>query len=185
MGKLVAASEAIIRPAVPADLEAVAEIFTYYVTNTVATFEETPPTVAAWHQKLDHLTDRGMPFLVAELSGERSGEVAGYAYAGPWRERPAYRYTVEDTIYVSPDRTGHGLGAALLGALLAESTRAGLRQMIAVITESGGYGSAALHRRFGFADAGLLTGVGYKHGRWIDTRLMQRALSTPADEVSR
>ncbi|MFI9588317.1 GNAT family N-acetyltransferase [Streptomyces sp. NPDC052236] len=169
-------NEAIIRPAVPADLKAVAEIFTHYVTHTVATFEETPPTVAAWHQRLDHLTGRGLPFLVAELSGE----VAGYAYAGPWRDRPAYRHTVEDTIYVAPDRTGRGLGAALLGALLAESTRAGLHQMIAVITDTGSAGStgsAALHRRFGFADAGLLTGVGYKHGRWIDTRLMQRALS--------
>jgi L-amino acid N-acyltransferase YncA len=163
---------AIIRSAVPADLPAVAEIFAHYVTHTVATFEETPPTVARWRQRLDDLTDRGLPFLVADLDGE----VAGFAYAGPWRPKPAYRYTVEDTIYLDPGRTGQGLGGLLLGALLAESARAGMRQMIAVIADTGRSDSVALHRRFGFTDAGLLVGVGAKHGRWVDTRLMQRTL---------
>lgn len=164
--------EAITRPAAPADLPAVAGIYEHYVTHTVATFEETPPTVAQWRQRLDDLTGRGLPFLVADLAGE----VAGYAYAAPWRPKPAYRYTVEDTIYLDPAQTGRGLGRLLLGALLTESTRAGMRQMIAVIADTGRADSVELHRRFGFTDAGLLVAVGSKHGRWVDTRLMQRPL---------
>jgi phosphinothricin acetyltransferase len=174
----VTAPEAIIRPVLPADLATVAEIYTHYVTETVATFEETPPTLADWRRRLGELTDRRLPFLIAELSGE----VAGYAYAGPWRPKPAYRYTVEDTVYLAPDRTGVGLGGALLGALVTQSAQAGMRQMIAVIADTGSAGSVALHRRFGFTDAGLLTAVGYKHGRWIDTRLMQRTLSEGGGE---
>ncbi|MDP4509705.1 GNAT family N-acetyltransferase [Nonomuraea turcica] len=167
--------QAVIRPAVPADLKAVAEINAHYVTNTVITFEETPPTVDDWHRRLADLTDRGLPFLVADVSGE----VAGYAYAGPWRPKPAYRNTVEDTIYLSPEHTGRGLGGALLGELVTRSIAAGMRRMIAVIADAdaGDDRSIELHRRFGFAEAGRLTEVGYKHGRWIDTTLMQRALA--------
>ncbi|MGI5285708.1 N-acetyltransferase family protein [Nonomuraea polychroma] len=165
--------QAVIRPAVPADLKAVAEINTHYVTNTVITFEETPPTVDDWHHRLAELTGRGLPFLVADLSGE----VAGYAYAGPWRPKPAYRNTVEDTIYLSPAHTGRGLGGALLGELVTGSIAAGMRRMIAVIADAGDDRSIELHRRFGFTEAGRLTEVGYKHGRWIDTTLMQRALA--------
>jgi len=163
---------AITRPAAPADLPAVAAIYAHYVTHTVATFEEIPPTVAQWRQRLDDLTDRGLPFLVAD----QAGEVAGFAYAAPWRPKPAYRHTVEDTIYLAHDRTGRGLGRRLLAALLAESTRAGMRQMIAVIADTGRADSVALHRSLGFTDAGLLIGVGTKHGRCLDTRLMQRTL---------
>jgi L-amino acid N-acyltransferase YncA len=166
------------RPAAPADLPAVAEIFAHYVTHTVATFEEIPPTVAQWRERLADLTGRGLPFLVADLAGE----VAGFAYAAPWRPKPAYRYTVEDTIYLAPGRTGRGLGGLLLGALLAESARAGMRQMIAVIADTGRDDSVALHRRFGFTDAGLLAAVGAKHGRWVDTRLMQRPLPGTAPD---
>ncbi|WP_241564524.1 GNAT family N-acetyltransferase [Nonomuraea polychroma] len=165
--------QAVIRPAVPADLKAVAEINAHYVTNTVITFEETPPTVEDWQHKLADLTGRGLPFLVADLSGE----VAGYAYAGPWRPKPAYRNTVEDTIYLSPAYTGRGLGGALLGELVTRSIAAGMRRMIAVIAGAGDDRSIELHRRFGFTEAGRLTEVGYKHGRWIDTTLMQRALA--------
>ncbi len=165
--------EAAIRPATPEDLKAAADIYTHYVLHTVATFEETPPSVAHWQLRLDDLAGRGLPFLVAEVSGT----VAGFAYAGPWRPKPAYRYTVEDTIYLAPETTGRGLGAALLGALVTESARAGMRQMIAVIADTGSDASAALHRRFGFTDAGRLTHVGYKHDRWIDTLLMQRTLT--------
>ncbi|MGP3912911.1 GNAT family N-acetyltransferase [Nonomuraea sp. 10N515B] len=164
---------AVIRPAVPADLKAVAEINAHYVTNTVITFEETPPALDDWHRKLADLTDRGLPFLVADVSGE----VAGYAYAGPWRPKPAYRNTVEDTIYLSPEHTGRGLGGALLGELVTRSIAAGMRRMIAVIADAGDDRSIELHRRFGFTEAGRLTEVGYKHGRWIDTTLMQRALA--------
>jgi phosphinothricin acetyltransferase len=169
----VAVPEAVIRPAVPADLAAVAEIYTYYVSHTVITFEQTPPTVADWQRRLDDLGGRDLPFLVADLNGE----VAGYAYAGPWRPKPAYRYTVEDSIYLAPGQTGRGLGGALLEELLTRSAQAGMRQMIAVIADTGSPASTALHKRFGFAHAGRLNGVGYKHDRWIDTELMQRALT--------
>jgi phosphinothricin acetyltransferase len=163
----------VVRKAVPEDLKPVADIYAHYVRQTVATFEENPPTVADWERRLDELTARGLPFLVTELSGE----VAGYAYAGPWRPKPAYRYAVEDSIYLAPDATGRGLGAALLGALVTESAQAGMRQMIAVIADAGSDASAALHRRFGFTDVGHLTQVGHKHGRWVGTLLLQRDLT--------
>ncbi|MFI0775459.1 GNAT family N-acetyltransferase [Streptomyces sp. NPDC021212] len=171
-----------IRPAGHADLKAVADIYTHYVRHSVITFDETPRSAADWEQLLRDLTVRGLPFLVAELSGA----VAGFAYAAPWRPKPAYRYTVEDTIYLAPDATGQGLGTALLGRLITEAGRAGKRQMIAVIADTGSDGtgdatgsdaSTALHRRFGFTDTGRLTAVGHKHGRWVDTVLLQRPLS--------
>lgn len=168
-----APSPAIVRPALASDLEAVAGIFAHYVRHTVATFEETPPAVTDWERRLDELTGRRLPFLVAE----GSGAVAGFAYAAPWRAKPAYRCTVEDTVYLAPDATGQGLGSALLSALVTETADAGMRQMIAVIADTGNDASLALHRRFGFTDAGRLAGVGYKHGRWIDTFLLQRPLS--------
>ncbi|GIH16272.1 GNAT family N-acetyltransferase [Rugosimonospora africana] len=165
--------DVLVRPAEPGDLGAVAGIYEHYVLGSVATFEEVPPGVADWRQRLDDLTGRGLPFLVATVGGE----VAGYAYAGPWRPKPAYRHTVEDSIYLAPGRTGQGLGRALLGALLAGCPRAGVRQVVAVIADTGSDASAALHRSFGFTDAGRLVGVGYKHGRWVDTVLMQRDLT--------
>ncbi|MFC4120007.1 GNAT family N-acetyltransferase [Nonomuraea zeae] len=168
------APETIIRPALPADLKDVAEIFAHYVAHTVITFEETPPPVADWQRRLDDLTALGAPFLVAE----RSGGVAGYAYAGPWRPKPAYRHTVENSIYLAPGLTGKGLGSALLGALIDRCATADFRRMIAVIADSGSHASVALHERFGFTHVGRLTGVGYKHGRSVDTLLMQRALAT-------
>jgi L-amino acid N-acyltransferase YncA len=167
-----AAPQPEIRPAVPADTEPVAAIFAHYVTTSVATFEEIPPSAAHWRQRLDDLGRHGLPFLVAEADGG----VRGFAYASPWRPKPAYRHTVEDTVYLSPGHTGRGLGSALLGGLLAGCTAAGARQVIAVIADTGSGASAALHRRFGFTEAGRLAGVGRKHGRWIDTVLMQRDL---------
>jgi len=164
-----------VRPAVSADLEQIAAIYAYYVTTSVATFEEVPPTVADWQRRLDDLAGRNLPFLVAE-AGVVRGSVGGYAYASPWRPKPAYRHTVEDTVYVSARHTGCGLGSALLGRLLTGCELAGARQVIAVIADTGDDASAALHRRFGFAPAGRLSGVGRKHGRWIDTVLMQREL---------
>jgi len=173
-----AGTSAVVRPVVRADLKDVADIYAHYVQQTVITFDSTPPTVADWEQRLDGFTVRGLPFLVAEVAGV----VAGYAYAGPWRPKPAYQHTVEDTIYLAPDATGRGLGSTLLESLIAEATRAGKRRMIAVIADTGSDVSAALHRRFGFTDAGRLTAVGHKHGRWIDTLLMQRPLY--GDELS-
>ncbi len=164
----------VVDPATPADLERVADIFAHYVWNTAATFEETPPTVADWRRRLDDLAGLGLPFLVARTGGE----VAGYAYASPWRRKPAYRHTVEDSVYLAADRTGQGLGRALLGPLLTRCADAGLRQVIAVIADAGADASVALHRSFGFVGAGRLTAVGHKHGAWIDTVLMQRDLTT-------
>ena len=146
-----------IGPATPADLERVADIFAHYVWNTTVTFEETPPTVADWRRRLGEL-------------------------AGPWRRKPAYRHTVEDSVYLAAGRTGQGLGRALLGPLLARCGQAGARQVVAVIADAGADSEAsiALHRSFGFAHAGRLARVGHKHGRWIDTVLMQRDLPTMA-----
>ena len=140
----------------------------------MATFEEVAPTTADWRERLGELTGQNLPFLVAGAG--RYGSVCGFAYASPWRPKPAYRHTVEDTVYLSPDCTGRGIGSALLGTLLAGCAAAGARQVIAVIADTGSGASAALHRRFGFTQAGLLSGVGRKHGRWIDTLLMQKEL---------
>jgi len=168
------AADVVIGPAAPADLAGVAGIFAHYVTGSLVTFEETPPAVADWHRRLDDLTGLGLPFLVARTGGE----VAGYAYASPWRPKPAYRHTVEDSVYLAADQTGRGLGRALLGPLLTRCADAGVRQVVAVIADADSEASVALHRSLGFVDAGRLTAVGYKHGAWIDTVLMQRDLTT-------
>lgn len=166
--------QASVRPVADEDLDTIAGIFARYVTDSVVTFEEIPPTVAHWQRRLDGLAARALPFLVAEVGGE----VVGYAYAGPWRPKPAYRHTVEDTVYLAPEWTGKGLGRLLLERLLAECARAGVRQMIAVIADTGDPTSAALHYACGFVDAGRLRAVGHKHGRWVDTLLLQRDLTT-------
>jgi phosphinothricin acetyltransferase len=163
-----------VREVTPGDLGAVAEIYAHYVAHSVATFEETPPDEPAWRVRAADLAARGLPFVVAEAAGE----VVGYAYAAPWRPKPAYRFSVEDTIYLAPDWTGRGVGRSLLGAVLAGAAAAGARQMIAVIADTGSPSSAALHKSFGFTEAGLLRNVGYKHDRWVDTLLMQRDLTT-------
>jgi L-amino acid N-acyltransferase YncA len=159
-----------VRPAVRADLGAVAGILAFYVTDSVVTFEEDPPGLPHWQQRLDALAERGLPFVVAEAGGV----VAGYAYASPWRPKPAYRHTAEDSVYLAPGQRGRGLGRRLLESVLAGCADAGVRQVIAVIADSGDPASVALHRACGFADAGRLAQVGYKHGRWVDTVLMQR-----------
>ena len=162
-----------IRPAIPDDLDAVATIFGHYVRTSVVTFEEIPPGVAHWHRLYADLTARGLPFAVcADDAG-----VAGYAYATPWRAKPAYRHTVEDTVYLAPGRTGRGLGRRLLQAVVAGCEAAGIEQIIAVIADSGDPASIALHHACGFVDAGRLRQVGYKHGRQIDTLLLQRDLT--------
>ena len=191
-----AAGQARIRAAEANDLGVIAGIFAHYVTTSVSTFEETPPTVREWENKLSGISELGLPFLVVEAGGGggRDGQggggggdgrgpvVAGYAYAGPWRPKPAYRHTVEDSVYLAPGWTGRGLGRMLLTALLAHCARAGARQMIAVIADSGADASVALHRACGFTDAGRLAGVGFKHGRWLDTLLLQRGLTADPAE---
>ncbi|MGV0850307.1 N-acetyltransferase family protein [Mycolicibacterium phlei] len=163
-----------VRTATAADLGAIARIYAYYVENTVATFELVPPDAAEWARRFDAVTGNGFPFIVATLHGT----IVGYAYAGPWKSRPAYRHTVEDSVYVAPDAVGRGVGGLLLDALLTGCAGAGVRQVIAVIVTGDGDGAAsvALHLRHGFVEAGLLRSVGFKHDRWLDTVLLQRSL---------
>jgi L-amino acid N-acyltransferase YncA len=163
----------VIRPVAPGDLDAVATIFGHYVTGTVITFEVTPPTADEWRRTQGELAAQGLPFLVCECAGQ----VAGFAYAAPWRAKAAYRHTVESTIYLAPERTGRGLGGRLLRALQQRCALAGVEQMIAVIADSGDPASIGLHRACGFTDAGLMGKVGRKHGRLVDTLLMQHVLT--------
>lgn len=169
----------IIRPAEPGDLTEIGEIYAHYVINTVATFEETPPDESTWRDRLSAARAGGLPFLIAE----RAGALAGYAYCAPWKSRPAYRFTVEDSVYLAPDAVGCGLGGRLLDALLAECAAAGIREVIAVIADSSardGATSVALHEKRGFVETGRLTAVGFKFGRWLDTVLLQRSLTSAA-----
>ena len=147
----------------------IAEIYAHYVVTSVATFELESPDLDEWRRRFDAITGAGLPFVVTE----RDGAVAGYAYCAPWKTRPAYRATAEDSVYVAPWAVGTGCGTELLGTLLEHSRAAGLREVIAVIADSGDPASVRLHRRFGFRDAGRLERVGYKHERWIDTVLLQ------------
>jgi L-amino acid N-acyltransferase YncA len=165
-------AQATVRPATTDDLGAVAGIFAFYVASTVVTFEEDPPAVTHWHHKLGSCAEQRLPFLAAEADGM----VAGYAYASPWRPKPAYRHTAEDSVYLAPECRGKGLGRLLLDALLTACAAAGVQQVVAVIADTGDPASVALHRACGFTEAGRLSQVGRKHGRWIDTVLMQRTL---------
>lgn len=163
----------LIRDSRDADLPALHAIYAEAVRTGTASFELEPPDLAEMTRRRAALLAAGLPYLVAEATG---GVVAGYAYAGPFRPRPAYRFTVEDSIYVDPAHHGGGMGRALLTALIERCTAAGLRQMIAVIGDSANAGSIALHAACGFQASGTLGATGWKHGRWIDTVLMQRAL---------
>ncbi|WP_240794443.1 GNAT family N-acetyltransferase [Azoarcus sp. DD4] len=153
-------------------MAAVAAIYGHYVLTSAATFEESPPDAAAMAARRAALLDQGLPWLVAE----RGGRVVGYSYAAPYRARPAYRHTLEDSIYVAHDALGGGVGRALLAALIERCGRGPWRQLVAVIGDSANAGSIALHASLGFRHAGTLTAVGYKFGRWVDTVQMQRAL---------
>lgn len=174
-----------IRPASAADLPAIAAIYDEAVLTGTASFELKPPGLAEMTRRFEALTRGDFPYLVADAGGA----VAGYAYAGPYRPRAAYRYTVENSVYVAPGWQGKGVGRALLNALIAACEERGFRQMIAVIGDSGNEASVALHRAAGFELIGTLPSVGRKHGRWLDTVLMQKALGLgdrfePAEEPS-
>ena len=161
-----------LRPLELKDIEQVAEIYAHYVASGAATFDEIAPDVGAWSAKAGSIVARGFPFLVAEVGGE----VAGFAYATVWRPRPAYRHTVEDTVYVAPDRLRQGLGGMLLTGVTEGCRNAGVEQLIAVIADTGDPASEALHKGAGFVEVGRLSKVGFKHGQWIDTVLMQLSL---------
>ena len=161
-----------IRDAEDADMAAVQAIYAHYVRTSLATFEETPPDVDEMRARRRASRDLALPYLVGEIAGR----IVGFAYAGPYRARPAYRFTLEDSVYVAPGLSGRGVGSALLGEVIARCERGPWRQMIAVVGDSANAGSIALHRRLGFAPMCVLNSVGYKFGRWVDTALLQRAL---------
>jgi phosphinothricin acetyltransferase len=157
---------------VASDIDAIVRIYAHHVTHGTGSFEMEAPDNTEMARRWSEVEARGLPWLVAE----DSGAIAGYAYAAPYRARPAYRHTVEDSIYVRPDRLGTGVGTLLMPALITATQACGMRQMIAIIGDSANLASITLHRRFGFQDAGLLKNVGFKHGRWLDTVFMQRSL---------
>jgi phosphinothricin acetyltransferase len=162
-----------IRPATPADIPAITRIYGHAVRYGTASFEIEPPSEAEMARRQENLRDGGYPYLVAAMADG----VAGYAYAGPFRLRPAYRFSVEDSIYLAPDLHRRGIGSALLRRLIADCETRGYRQMIAVIGDSTNQApSIALHHAAGFQPAGTLEAVGFKFGRWLDSVLMQRAL---------
>jgi phosphinothricin acetyltransferase len=169
-------TSALIRPATPADVPAIADIYAEAVRHGTASFELDPPDAREMTRRYESLRAGGYPYLVAELDGE----VSGYAYAGPYRARPAYRWSVEDSIYIAPQAQRRGIGRALLTRLLAEAEAGGFRQMIAVIGDSANTGSIELHRDAGFRLVGTFENVGFKFGRWLDSVLMQRALGRGA-----
>jgi L-amino acid N-acyltransferase YncA len=162
-----------VRPSTDADLPAITAIYAWNVLNGLGTFEEDPPAEEEMARRRAAFLERGLPYLVADLDGV----VLGYAYAGPFRLRAAYRYTVEDSVYVSPDAVGRGVGKALLGALIEACETLGLRQLCAVIGDSGNAASIGLHAAMGFEKKGVFPDMGHKFGRWVDLVWMQRPLN--------
>ena len=162
-----------LRAASLADAPAVAAIYGHHVLHSLGTFEEVPPTDAEIAGRIGAVLDRGLPYLVAEAEGR----VIGFAYASPFRPRAAYRYTVEESVYVDAAQHRRGVGKALVAEVIAICERLGLRQMVAVIGDSGNAGSIGLHRSLGFEYQGVGRGFGFKHGRWVDIVWMQRTLN--------
>jgi L-amino acid N-acyltransferase YncA len=161
-----------VRAGTSADVREIQAIYAHHVLHGLASFEIEPPSVAEMLSRFDSTTGGGYPYLVA-ADGEN---VLGYAYASAYRARPGYRYTVEDSVYVSPALVGRGIGRRLLARLIDEGERRGYRQMLAVIGDSANTASIELHRACGFGNVGTLRSVGFKFGRWVDSVLMQRAL---------
>lgn len=164
----------VIRDATDADMGAIQAIYAAHVLHGLASFEEVPPSTHEMLERRANVLRLGLPYLAAE----RQGRVVGYSYATTYRTRPAYRYTVENSVYIAEGLGGNGIGTALLGELIARCESGSWRQMIAVIGDSANAGSIALHRRLGFQMVGTLPAVGFKFGRWVDSVLMQRALGT-------
>lgn len=163
-----------LRAARHSDLPRITDIYREAVLHGTATYELEPPSLAEMTQRFDDLTAAGYPYLVAEADGQ----ILGYAYAGPFRARPAYRFMVEDSVYLAPEAQGRGLGRALIAALIDSCTAKGFRQLVAVIGDGHpGSASVKVHRGLGFSDAGMLRGSGFKHGRWLDTVFMQLTLN--------
>lgn len=167
-------SSTVVRDATEADVAAIQAIYAAHVLRGLASFEEVPPSTEEMSARRASVLGLGLPYLAAVVDGA----VAGYSYATTYRSRPAYRYTIEDSVYIAEGLGGRGIGAALLRELIDRCERGPWRQMIAVIGDSANAGSIALHRSFGFQMVGTLPSVGFKFGRWVDSVLMQRALGT-------
>ena len=163
----------IVRASTTEDATALAEIYGHHVLNGFGTFEEVPPSVQDMAARRQAIVERGLPYLVAE----DAGRILGFAYAGPFRPRAAYRYTVEDSVYVAPEAIGRGVGKAMLAAVLRDCEAFGIRQVVAVIGDSQNAGSIALHSGLGFEHAGVGRSLGWKHGRWVDIVWMRKALN--------
>ena len=165
--------ETVIRAARETDLSQVQEIYNYYVKNSVVTFDLEPLKLADWQDKFSWLTQLELPFLVAESP---SGQILGFAYVAPWRQKAAYRRTVEDSIYLRPAAIGKKIGTKLLDQLMVKSKEAGVKEIVAVISDKGAEASVKLHESFGFKHQGHLGKVGFKFGRWLGTVLLQKSL---------
>jgi phosphinothricin acetyltransferase len=168
----------IIRDATAEDAPALAAIYGHHVLHGLGTFEETPPGAREMASRLEAVRDRGLPYIVAEAPEG----VLGFAYASPFRPRAAYRHTAEDSVYVAHGQAGNGVGKALLQAVIDRCDLLGVRQMVAIIGDSGNAGSIGLHRSLGFEIKGVMPGLGFKHGRWVDIVWMQRSLNGGAAE---
>jgi phosphinothricin acetyltransferase len=162
-----------LRPATAEDIKHITEIYNYYVVNSVVTFDIEKSTEATWQEKLEYLNGLGLPFIVAQST---SGNVLGFAYVAPWRAKAAYRRTVENTIYLRPAAIGKRLGTRLLADLIERSKAAGVKEIVAVISDKGADTSIALHEAFGFKKQGHLAKVGFKFNRWLGTILLQKSL---------
>jgi L-amino acid N-acyltransferase YncA len=162
-----------IRDAVAADLPYVREIYNHYVANSTVTFDEDAMTLREWKSKFAYLTKLGMPFIVA---ASPNGQILGYALVSPWKQKKAYRFTVENSIYLGAASTGKGLGPVLMGELIERSKAAGLKEMIAVIADKGAEASIKMHEDFGFTEIGRMGRVGFKFDRWLGTILLQKSL---------
>ena len=163
----------IVRASTAQDAPALAAIYGHHVLHGFGTFEEVPPGAEEMAARRQAIVERGLPYLVAE----DAGQVLGFAYAGPFRPRAAYRYTVEDSVYVAPEAVGRGVGKAVLAAVLRECEAFGIRQVIAVIGDSENAGSIGLHASLGFEPAGVGKALGWKHGRWVDIVWMRKPLN--------
>jgi len=162
-----------MRDALITDLPYIREIYNYYVANSTVTFDVDPMTLAAWRSKFYYLGKLGMPFIVAVSP---AGQILGYALVTPWKEKRAFRFTVENSIYLGAASTGKGLGRVLLGELIIRSKDAGLKEIIAVIADQGADASIKLHLDFGFKEIGRMGKVGFKFDRWLGTVLLQKSL---------
>jgi L-amino acid N-acyltransferase YncA len=171
--------DVLIRPSRDDDVAAITAIYGHHVLNGVASFEEVAPSVDEMAKRRAELVGRNLPYLVAE----RDGVVLGYCYAGPYRARIGYRFSLEDSIYIRPDEVGRGIGRALLAQVIERATALGYRQMVAVIGGSETIGSIRLHAALGFTHVGVLTNIGFKFGRWVDSVLMLRPLGPGGDTL--